>query len=77
MKRVSNEENEMKNHVWARPGMQVTVRAELMPGHSREQRTFRVKEVLSSGRVTLEGFEGEHSERQFEPIQFGNSGFSG
>ena len=35
-------------HVWARPGMPVTFRAELMPGRDRQQRTFHVKEVLSS-----------------------------
>jgi hypothetical protein len=28
---------------WARPEMQVTFRAEIMPGRSREERTFRVK----------------------------------
>src|SRR5438132_941272 len=29
--------------VWARPGMSVTFRAELMPGRDRAERTFRVK----------------------------------
>jgi hypothetical protein len=51
---------------WARPGMRVTFRAELMPGREREGRTFSVKEVLPSGRVTLEGFAGEHAETEFE-----------
>jgi len=54
--------------VWARPGMSVTFRAELMPGRDREQRTFRVKELLPSGRVILSGAEGEHAEKEFEPI---------
>lgn len=59
-----------KSDVWARPGMPVTFRAELMPGRDRYQRTFRVKELLSSGRVSLQGVDGEHAEKEFEPIQF-------
>jgi hypothetical protein len=55
--------------VWARPGMNVTFRAEVMPGRDRAERTFRVKELLSSGRVLLQGTGGEHAEREFEPIQ--------
>jgi len=56
--------------VWARPGMMVTFRAELMPGRERHERTFRVKELLSSGRVLLHGVDGEHAEKEFEPIHF-------
>ena len=56
--------------VWARPGMLVTFRAELMPGRESDERTFRVKELLSSGRVTLHGVDGEHAEKEFEPVQF-------
>ena len=56
--------------VWARPGMPVTFRAELMPGRDRDQRTFQVKELLPSGRVSLQGVDGEHAEKEFEPIQF-------
>ena len=59
-----------KSNVWARPGMPVTFRAELMPGRDRNQRTFLVKELLSSGRVSLHGADGEHTEKEFEPIQF-------
>jgi hypothetical protein len=55
--------------VWARPGMMVTFRAELMPGRERHERTFRVKELLSSGRVSLQGVDGEHAEKEFEPVQ--------
>lgn len=55
--------------VWARPGMNVTFRAEVMPGRDRAERTFRVKELLSSGRVLLQSTGGEHAEREFEPIQ--------
>ena len=54
---------------WARPGMPVTFRAELMPGRSRAERTFRVSEVLTSGRVMLEGFTGDHAESEFEPVK--------
>lgn len=57
-------------NVWARPGMPVTFRAELMPGRDRHQRTFRVKELLSSGRVSLHGVDGEHAEKEFERVQF-------
>ena len=56
--------------VWARPGMAVTFRAELMPGRDRNERTFIVKELLSSGRVSLHDAAGEHAEKEFEPIQF-------
>jgi len=59
-----------KTDVWARPGMPVTFRAELMPGRDRHQRTFRVKELFWSGRVSLHGVNGEHAEKEFEPIQF-------
>lgn len=55
--------------VWARPGMTVTFRAELMPGRDREQRTARVKELLPSGRVTLHEVAGEHAEKEFDPIR--------
>src|SRR4051794_153650 len=54
---------------WARPGMGVTFRAELMPGRSRAERTFRISEVLTSGRVMLEGFSGDHAESEFEPVK--------
>ena len=56
--------------VWARPGMPVTFRAELMPGRDRHERTFTVKELLSSGRVSLQGVDGEHAEKEFEPVHF-------
>jgi hypothetical protein len=55
--------------VWARPGMLVTFRAELRPGRERDDRTFRVKELLPSGRVLLHGVDGEHAEKEFEAIQ--------
>ena len=57
--------------VWARPGMMVTFRAELMPGRERGERTFRVKELFASGRVSLHGVDGEHAEKEFEPVHFG------
>jgi len=52
--------------VWARPGMEVVFRAELMPGRDGSERIFRVKELLPSGRVVLENFAGEHAEKEFE-----------
>lgn len=54
--------------VWARPGMTVTFRAELMPGRDREQRTARVKQLLPSGRVLLDEVAGEHGQGEFDPI---------
>lgn len=54
---------------WARPGMSVTFRAELMPGRSRAERTYRITEILPSGRVTLEDFTGDHAESEFEPVK--------
>jgi hypothetical protein len=54
---------------WARPGMSVTFRAELMPSRETTERTFRVAELLPSGRVKLEDFAGEHTESEFEPVR--------
>ena len=51
---------------WARPGMLVTFRAEIMPARDRAARTFRVSKVLPSNRVLLEGVAGEHAEQEFE-----------
>jgi hypothetical protein len=62
--------SEEKQFTWARPEMQVTFRAEIMPGRDRMQRTFRIKEVLSNGRITLHDFIGEHRQGAFEPINF-------
>ena len=50
--------------------MNVTFRAEIMPGRDREDRTFRIKEVLQNGRVTLYDFLGEHRQGAFEPLNF-------
>jgi hypothetical protein len=68
-KSIYPEYNRREADRWARPGMPVTFRAELMPGRSRAERTFRIAEVLTSGRVTLEDFTGEHSETEFEPAR--------
>ena len=67
---IKDNSKQQKESVWARPGMSVTFRAELMPGRAAENRTFRVKAVLINGRVTLHDFAGEHSENEFEPIRF-------
>lgn len=61
---------EHKPNVWSRQGMNVTFRAEIMPGRSHEERTFRIEKVLPNGRVVLEDFLGEHREGAFEPINF-------
>lgn len=59
-----------RESVWARPEMAVTFRAELMPGKSREERTFKIKEVLGNGRVILYDFTGEHRKSEFESVNF-------
>ena len=56
-------------NVWARPGMTVTFRAELMPGRDREARTARIKELLPSGRVLLHEIAGEHAQNEFDAIR--------
>ena len=55
--------------VWARPGMLVVFRAELMPGRDSSERTFHVTELLPSGRVLLDRVAGEHNEKEFEAIR--------
>ena len=59
---------EKPGRIWARPGMTVTFRAELMPGRDRQERTAKVKQVLPSGRVLLHEINGEHAEKEFDPI---------
>ena len=54
---------------WARPGMKVTFRAELMPGRETAERTFQVMSLLPSGRVLLSGVAGEHVQKEFERIR--------
>lgn len=56
--------------IWARPEMKVTFRAEVMPGRSREERTFTVEKVMPNGRVSLYNFPDEHREGAFEPVRF-------
>lgn len=58
------------NFVWARPEMLVTFRAEIMPGKTNEERTYRIETVLSNGRVKLYNFPDEHRKGAFEPINF-------
>jgi hypothetical protein len=65
---TSTKHEKRPGDVWARPGMRVTFRAELMPGRDREDRTFTVKALLPSGRVSLHDFEGEHTETEFESV---------
>jgi len=60
----------LKPSVWARPQMPVTFRAEVMPGKSREERTFRISRVLPNGRVILDEVNGEHRESEFEALNF-------
>ena len=54
---------------WARPGMEVVFRAEVMPGRHTSERTFHVTSLLPSGRVLLDGVSGEHAETEFQPTR--------
>ena len=64
--RLGRRGNRKAPDIWARPGMEVVFRAELMPGRDASERRFRVQELLPSGRVVLENFAGEHAEKEFE-----------
>lgn len=66
----SRNDDRRETYIWARPEMRVTFRAEVMPGRSREQRTYRIREVLSNTRVTLHDFPGEYRETAFEGVNF-------
>jgi hypothetical protein len=67
--RLRRAQNAREQNVWARPGMTVTFRAELMPGREASERSFRIAELLPSGRVTLDGVSGEHAETEFERVR--------
>lgn len=54
---------------WARAGMLLTFRAEVMPGRDGNERTFTVLRVLSNGRVELIGLVGQHTAAEFEPAR--------
>ena len=49
-------------------GMQLTFRAEVMPGRETDQRTFEVTRVLTSGRIELQDLQGEHALTEFEAL---------
>ena len=51
---------------WVSVGARVTFRAEVMPGHDTDERTFTVARVDRSGRVELSGLSGEHARTEFE-----------
>jgi len=67
--RVSRRERDKTADSWARPGMEVVFRAEVMPGRHTSERTFHVTSLLPSGRVLLDGVSGEHAETEFQPIR--------
>ena len=68
--RKKTEDARKPTRIWARPEMKVTFRAEVMPGRSREERTFTVEKVMANGRVSLYDFPDEHREGAFEPLNF-------
>jgi len=62
-------ERSKSGDAWARPGMKVVFRAELMPGRDGSERTFHVAKLLPSGRVLLDGVSGEHAQNEFERLR--------
>ena len=62
-------ERDKSRDSWARPGMKVVFRAEVMPGRQTSERTFHVTNLLPSGRVLLDGVAGEHAEKEFQPVR--------
>ncbi len=65
-----NRDRDNAADVWARPEMNVTFRAEIMPEATREERTYRIARVMPNGRVTLHDFPGEFRQTAFEAINF-------
>ena len=70
-RRERRRERARVSDTWARPGMAVVFRAELMPGRDTSERTYHVTSLLPSGRVLLDGVSGEHAEKEFQPIRLG------
>ncbi len=66
MKRDRKSKRSRAPDAWARPGMKVTFRAELMPGRDPDERTYEVTDLLPSGRVLLDRVNGEHTQTEFE-----------
>jgi hypothetical protein len=70
MKTRGNNDDRPAVDIWARPEMQVTFRAEIMPDRAREERTYRIDKVLPNSRVTLHELPGEFRETAFEGLNF-------
>jgi len=66
MKRDRKSKRSRAPDSWARPGMKVTFRAELMPGRDPDERTYEVTDLLPSGRVLLDRVNVEHTQTEFE-----------
>jgi hypothetical protein len=69
VRRRAQTRNAANGDRWARPGMLVTFRAEVMPGRDASERTFRVQTLLPSKRVLLDGVSGEHNRNEFERVR--------
>ena len=69
-KRKGKKENDGRKCLGKAGNVRHLPQAKIMPGRSREQRTFRIKSVFPNGRVTLHDFLGEHREAAFEPVVF-------
>jgi len=72
----SKRDKQAAAEIWAKTGMRLTFRAELMPGRDPLERTFIVASVLANGRVELIGLTGQHAEREFEAPRLEHEGTS-
>ena len=59
--------------VWGELDMNVSFLVEQMQGRSHLERTFSVKELLPSGRVTLNGMYGQYVKESFEKVEYSNT----
>jgi hypothetical protein len=69
IKKRAKRKDSVNEDRWARPGMLVTFRAELMPGRDASERSYRIKTLLPSDRVLLDGVAGEHTRGEFERLR--------
>jgi anti-sigma B factor antagonist len=55
---------------WGTRGMSITFLTEMMPNHTLLERIFTIKELLPSGRVTLNGLNGKYVKDSFEDVKY-------
>ena len=55
---------------WGMKGMSITFVIEMMPNRTILERTFTIKQLLPSGRVTLNGLYGKYVKESFEDVKY-------